>query len=135
MKILRNVLAIILGIVVGSVVNMFLVMKGTLPEGVNMKNLSESMHLLEAKHYFFPILGHAIGTLVGALIAAIIAFNDKFKFALAISVFFFIGGIANIYMLLFPVIPAIVDLSIAYFPMGLLAWSIYGLFTKNNNIS
>lgn len=133
MNILRNILAIVLGIVIGSMVNMFLVMKGSLPEGVNMENLSESMHLLQAKHYFFPVLGHALGTFVGAFVAALVAVNNKFKYSMAIGVFFFIGGIANVFMLHFPILPAIIDLTIAYFPMSFLAWKINSVLSKNNS--
>lgn len=129
--ILRNILAVILGIIVGSIVNMGLIMiSGSVippPEGADattMEGLKESMHLFEAKHYIFPFLAHALGTLVGAFIAARIAANHKMKFALVIGVFFLIGGIASVYMLPSPTWFAVLDLVGAYIPMAYLG----GLF-------
>ena len=97
---------------------MFIVMKGSLPEGVNMMNLNESIHLFEAKHFVMP--GHAVGTLV----VAIIATTYKIRFAMSIGILFLIGGIANVYMLHFPIVPAFIDLVFAYIPMGFIAGKI-----------
>ncbi len=66
----------------------------------------------------FPFLAHAIGTLVGAFIAALIAVNHKMKFALAIGIFFLIGGIINVMMLPSPIWFAILDIVGAYIPMA-----------------
>ena len=91
------------------------------PEGADvttMEGLKESMHLFQPKHFIFPFLAHALGTLVGAIIAASIAVNHKMKFALAIGVFFLIGGIVNIIMLPSPTWFAIVDLVGAYIIMA-----------------
>lgn len=130
--ILRNILAVIVGVVVGSIVNMTIVMQGTLPEGVNMENLAENMHLFEANHFVMPILGHALGTLAGAILAGLIAATHKTRFALSIGVFFLFGGIANIMMLKFPLIPAVLDLVLAYIPMGWLGGKIALMFSKSN---
>ena len=77
MPIVRNILAVIAGIVLGSVVNMGLITIGPSvvapPEGVNvndMESLKSSMHLFQPKHFIFPFLAHAIGTLAGAFVAA-----------------------------------------------------------------
>ena len=87
-KIVRNVLAVITGIVLGSVVNMGIIMLQysfiALPEGVDVTNtesLQSSMHLFEPKHFIFPFLAHAIGTLVGAYLSARIAASHKMNFA------------------------------------------------------
>ena len=130
MKVLRNVLAVVLGIFLGGVVNMFIVMKGALPIGVTIDNLAENIHLLEAKHFVLPILGHATGTLVGAFIAGFVATSNKMKFAIGIGVFSLICGISNIIILNFPLIPAIVDLLIAYIPMGFIGGRIALKFNK-----
>lgn len=129
--ILKNITAVILGIVIGSIVNMGLIMiSGSVippPEGADItttEGLKAAMHLFEAKHFIFPFLAHALGTLVGAFIAALVAANHKMKFALVIGVFFLIGGIAGIYMLPSPTWFAILDLVGAYLPM---AW-LGGLF-------
>ena len=99
-KIVRNVLAVITGIILGSAVNMGIIMlQGyfiVLPEGVDVTNtesLQSSMHLFGPKHFIFPFLAHAIGTLVGAYLSARIAASHKMKFALGIGIFFLIGGL------------------------------------------
>ncbi len=123
--ILKNSLAVITGIVVGSAINMGIIMiSGSIippPEGADamtMEGLRESMHLFQPKHFIFPFLAHALGTLIGATIAAIIAANHKIKFAIAIGCFFLIGGIINIYLLPSPTWFSIVDLLFAYILMG-----------------
>ena len=127
-KIVRNVLAVITGIILGSVVNMGIIMlQGyfiALPEGVDVTNtesLQSSMHLFGPKHFIFPFLAHAIGTLVGAYLSAKIAANHKMKFALGIGIFFLIGGISMVFMMPAPVWFLILDLSVAYIPMGWLS--------------
>lgn len=131
--IVKNILAVIAGIVVGSIVNMFLVsLNGPvipLPQGADlstMEKLKESIPLFKPIHYLFPFLGHAVGTLVGAFLAAKIAANNNFKFGLAIGIFFLIGGIANIFMLGGPMWFNAVDLLLAYIPMGWLGAKLAG---------
>lgn len=123
--IIRNVLAIIAGLVVGSVVNMGIIMiSGSVippPEGADvttMEGLKASMHLFEPKHFIFPFLAHAFGTLAGAIVAALIAATHKMKFALGIGFFFIIGGIINVISLPSPLWFTILDLAGAYIPMG-----------------
>ncbi len=121
----KNVLAIIAGLVIGSAVNMGIIMiSGSIippPEGADlttMEGLIESMHLMEPQHFIFPFLAHALGTLVGAIIAAKIAATHQMKLALGIGAFFLIGGITNVFMLPSPTWFIIVDLVGAYIPMG-----------------
>jgi hypothetical protein len=128
---LRNILAVIAGIVVGSVVNMSLIQIGpmviTLPEGADvsdMQALAASMHLFEPKHFVFPFLAHAAGTFVGALVAALIAVSHQMKIALAIGVFFLIGGVAAVMMLGGPMWFNALDLLVAYIPMAWLGGKI-----------
>lgn len=125
--ILRNILAVIAGIVIGSMVNMGIIMISSAvippPEGVdptNMESIKASMHLFEAKHFIFPFLAHALGTLVGAFVAAKLAVTNKISYAIGIGVFFLLGGIANVMMLPSPIGFAILDLAVAYIPMGYL---------------
>jgi hypothetical protein len=126
--IFRNILAIILGLIVGSAVNMGLIMiSGSVippPEGVDnttAEGLKAGMHLFETKHFLFPFLAHALGTFVGAFLAALIAAGRKMWFAMAIGGFFMAGGIMNILMLPSPVWFTIVDLAGAYLPMAYFA--------------
>ena len=125
--IVRNILAVIAGLIIGSIVNMGLIMiSGSVippPEGgdvTTMEGLKETMHLFEPKHFIFPFLAHALGTLVGSFVAATIAANNKMKFAIAIGCFFLIGGIINVVMLPSPTWFAILDIVGAYIPMAMI---------------
>ncbi len=122
---LRNVLAVIAGIVVGSIVNMGIVnLSGTLippPEGVDMTDLDSmkaSFHLFEPRHFILPFVAHALGTLIGALVAGLIGVHHKMKVALSVGIFFLLGGIASVLMLPSPTWFTVLDLSCAYLPMG-----------------
>lgn len=120
---LKNILALVAGIIMGSIVNMGIIMLSSSiippPEGVdvtNMESLKSSLHLFEPRHFIFPFLAHALGTLVGAYIAALIAANNKLKFALGIGVFFLLGGITSVIMLPTPTWFSVLDLVVAYIP-------------------
>lgn len=131
---LKNILAVIAGLIFGSVVNMGIIMISSSiiapPEGVdvsNMESLKANMHLFEPRHFLFPFLAHAIGTFAGAFLCNIIAANRKMTLALIIGAFFFIGGLMNVFMLPSPIWFTVVDLGLAYIPM---AW-IGGKLGKN----
>jgi hypothetical protein len=126
--IIRNILAVIIGLVAGSLVNMGIIMiSGSVippPEGVDnttMEGLKAGLLLFEPKHFLFPFLAHALGTFVGALLTAIIAANRKMLFAIIIGFFFLAGGIANILMLPSPMWFTITDLVGAYLPFAFIA--------------
>ncbi len=122
--ILKNILAVILGWLGGSAINMGLILTGhkLLPiTGIDpndMEAFAAVMPTLESKYFIFPFLAHALGTLVGATIAGLIAANHKMKFSLAIGALFLIGGIVVNYMLPGPTWFAVLDILIAYIPMA-----------------
>lgn len=122
--IVKNILAVIAGWLIGSTVNMGLINLGfmLMPiEGVNpsdMEAMAEVMPGLEPKYFLSPFLGHALGTLVGAAVAGMIAANRKMIFALVIGVLFFGGGIMVSQMLPAPTWFTAVDLIFAYIPMA-----------------
>ena len=71
---LKNILAVIFGLVIGGLINMVIIMiSGSIIEPPNgadvttLEGLKETMHLFEPKHFLFPFLAHALGTLIGAL--------------------------------------------------------------------
>jgi hypothetical protein len=135
--ILRNVLAVIAGIVLGSIVNSGLVNIGPaiipLPEGADvssLESLAATMHLFEAKNFIFPFLGHAVGALVGAFTVAKLAANNQMKFAIGLGVFFLLGGIYAVYLFGGPLWFKVLDLVVAYLPM---AWLGGNLATRNKN--
>lgn len=126
--ILRNILAVILGLVIGSVVNMAFILLGPMlippPEGADVtttEGLKAALPMFEWKHFIFPFLAHAVGSLCGAAIAAFVAADHKMNFAMAIGFFFLMGGIANVVMLPAPAWFSILDLVVAYIPMAYLA--------------
>jgi hypothetical protein len=126
-SILRNILAVLAGLLIGGVVNMSIVMISSSlippPEGADvttMEGLKESLHLFEPRHFIMPFLAHALGTFVGAMVTALMAANNKIKLAMVIGLFFLIGGLANVMMLPSPVWFTILDLGGAYIPMSFL---------------
>ena len=127
--ILRNILAIVIGLVLGSLVNGALIsISGHVippPEGVDVtteEGLKAGMHIFKPINFLFPFLAHALGTLVGAFIAAKIAANRKLLFAMIIGFAFFIGGVMMIFMLPSPIWFSIVDATLAYIPMAYLGY-------------
>lgn len=131
--ILRNILVVILGIIIGSIVNMAIVMVAPsiipLPDGVDpsdMEGLKNAISDFEAKHYIFPFLAHALGTLAGAFIAARLGASRKMLLALIIGAWFLIGGIMNASMLGTPPLPTALDLIICYFPFAYLGGKLGG---------
>lgn len=136
--IIKNILAVISGAIVGGVVNMGIItVSGSIippPEGADvttMEGLKSAMHMFEPKHFLMPFLAHALGTLVGAFLAALIAATHKMKFALLIGVFFLIGGTVNVFLLPSPIWFTILDLAVAYIPMAWIGGKIAGGISKN----
>ena len=125
---LRNALALIVGIVLGSVVNMALItLSPSLvppPAGVNVsdpESLKQSIHLFSPRHFVMPFLAHAVGTLAGALAAYLIAGSYKKALAYVIGALFLCGGIAASFMIPAPRWFIVLDVLAAYLPMAWLA--------------
>ena len=125
--VLRNILAIVLGLVAGSLVNGGIIQISSSviapPEGVDVmtaEGLKAGLHLFEPKHFLMPFLAHALGTLFGAFVAAKICAGPKMLYAMIIGFFFLLGGISMIFMVPSPLWFSIVDLTIAYLPMAFL---------------
>jgi hypothetical protein len=125
--ILRNVLAVIAGLVVGSAVNMAIIMVGPMvippPEGVDMSDmdrLADNIKLLKPANFVPPLLAHALGTLVGAFITAKIAVSHRMMLAMLIGAFFLLGGLMMVRMVGGPGWFIALDLIGAYLPMGYL---------------
>ena len=130
-NLLRLALALILGLVAGSGVNMALITLGPAliapPPGADMtsaNDLKASMHLLEPRHFIMPFLAHALGTLLGALAGSLIAVSHRSIVAYAIGAAFLCGGIAASIMIPAPTWFKVLDLVAAYLPMAWLGLSI-----------
>jgi hypothetical protein len=125
MTLLRNAFAIILGFVTGSVVNMTLITAGPkvipVPPGVDMSDpdkLAATIHLLEPRHFLFPFLAHALGTLTGSFLAHQIAGSHQALFARIVGALFLAGGVAASQMIPAPTWFLVLDLAVAYLPMA-----------------
>jgi len=134
--IVRNILAVIVGAVAGGVINMAIVMIGPMviapPAGVDMttvEGLKAGMHLMGPQHFISPFLAHAIGTLVGAMVAWLIAASYKQICAYIVGVLFLLGGISACFMIPAPAWFRALDLIVAYIPMAWLGAMIGQSFT------
>jgi len=131
-KALQNSLALIFGLIIGAIVNMLIVSFGPAliapPEGVDVNDIESikaNLYLYSPIQFLIPFLAHALGTLTGALVTAKIAKSHQLTFALIVGVFFLFGGIMMVVML--PTAPIwfiLLDLLVAYIPMGYLGWKL-----------
>ena len=133
LNILRNIIAMVFGLYLGGMINMLIINNGGAfiapPEGINpndIESIKENIHLYTPLHFMVPFLAHALGTLVGALIASIIAVSHRMYLSVGIGGFFLFGGIMMVMMLPSPIWFNIVDLGLAYIPMGWLGWKLSG---------
>lgn len=138
-SILRNILAVLIGLVVGGFINSSLINIGmnTFPlEGIDPKSIDfldkyrELVPSLEFKYFIFPFLAHALGTLIGAIITGLLAVNHKIKLALVIGAVFLLGGIMINYMLRGQIWFTIIDILFAYIPMAWIGGKIALNFSK-----
>ena len=124
----KNIFAVIAGALLGSAVNMGIILvSGSIippPEGADittMEGLKASMHLFQPKHFIFPFLAHALGTFSGAFLAAKMAATNKLGIAFLIGLIFLAGGIANVFMLPSPAWFSALDILGAYLPVAFLS--------------
>jgi hypothetical protein len=129
MKIIRNIIGVISGVLIGLCVNLFIVELGPtffpLPEGVNItteEGLKAGMSLMQPEHFIAPFLAHAIGTLVATFIAALIVVSRKKNITNFIAVLFMTGGAIEVATLPSPMWFNLLDLIMAYMPMGMLGY-------------
>ena len=135
--ILRNILAIIAGVLIGGQLNMYLIKLSPSiiapPPGADvltMEGLKNCIHLFEPKHFIMPFLAHALGALVAATIASALAATRKMRLSIIIGVVFLAGGIGAVYMLPAPMWFNVLDLTMAYLPMGYLGGKLGILINK-----
>jgi hypothetical protein len=129
--ILKNILVTVCAAFVGATANMALVILGSLvvpaPAGVNLttpEGLAAGMPLMQPRHFLFPFLAHAVGTLVGAWFVARFVASRQLQLALMIGALFFVGGLQMVMELPSPLWFNALDLGLAYFPMALLGYKL-----------
>ena len=139
-NLLRNELALLVGIAIGGGVNMALIsLSPSLippPAGVDVnsaESLSKAMHLFEPRHFIMPFLAHAVGTLAGAFAAYLIAASYKAQIAYVIGAGFLCGGVAASFMIPAPTWFIALDLLAAYLPMAWLGVQIGTRMKQGNN--
>lgn len=125
--ILRNILAFIVALFAGGMVNMGIIMiSGSVippPEGADMttaEGIKAALPLLQPRHFIMPFLAHAMGALTGAFLVALMAATHKMRLATSMGIMNLIGGIAAVYMIPAPVWFSALDLAVAYIPMAYL---------------
>ena len=133
--ILKNILAVIAGLILGGFMNSFIVGISTSvippPEGIaynpeDMESIKAAMPHFKPINFLMPFLAHALGTLLGAFIAARFSASRHLLLAMIIGGFFFIGGIMVNMMIPGPTWFTATDLILAYFPMAFLGVKLAG---------
>ena len=136
----RNLLAVLLGMVAGSLLNMGLVMLGPVlippPAGTNLstaEGLKAAMPLMQPIHFLFPFLAHALGTLGGSWVAARMSAANPRRASLLVGALFLAGGISMVRMVPSPLWFTLCDLILAYLPMAWLGFHWSGRKQTSND--
>ncbi len=123
----------ILGLVIGSVVNMGAIAAGhaIMPppggfDGNSMEGVASTIHLLNPIDLIVPFLAHALGPFVGVLAAMSIAASSHKTIAIILGCIFLVGGIVANIMIPAPIWYRIVDVTLAYIPMAYLGFKLSG---------
>ena len=123
-QILKNIGILILGIIIGMIVNMGLIIIGGIffPATENF----EPMNAInwEFEYFIFPFLAHSIGTLSGAFIVSKLSKKTHIIMPLIVGLYFLSGGIYMVTILPAPIWFISLDLILCYIPMALLGWKI-----------
>lgn len=129
-SVVRPILFVILGLIVGAVVNMAVLRTGMvivpMPPGADVntpEGIQAAMPLFSFANFLVPLLAHAIGTLVGAWVASRWSGTVSRWPALIVGGAFFIGGLSMVIQI--PATPVwfmIADLGLCYFPMALFGY-------------
>lgn len=128
-KIVVQSLLFIGALMCGSTANMTLIeISGHVippPPGANLstaEGIRAALPILEARHFLFPFLAHALGTLVAAFLVTRFSATGQLIKAMAMGLIFLTGGIAAACMIPAPTWFIVVDLTVAYLPMGYLGY-------------
>ena len=124
--ILRNILAVIIGLVAGGALNMAIITIGGAlippPAGVDVNDIASiNAHIKEYSvvQLMTPFLAHAFGTLLAAFVATRLAVSRHLVLSMVIGALFLVGGITAVSMI--PNSPmwfSVLDLVGAYIPMA-----------------
>ena len=121
---LKNIGIVILGLIIGMIVNMGLIILGGIVF-VPLKNF-EPMNAMnwDFKYFIFPFLAHSIGTFSGAFIVSKLSKKSNIIMPLIVGFYFLTGGIYMVTILPAPTWFVLLDIILGYIPMALLGWKI-----------
>ena len=122
-KIFKQIELIILGILIGTIINMgFIILGGVI---VPLDNF-DSMNAMnwKFKNFIFPFLAHSVGTLSGAFIVSKFSKKTNIAIPLIVGLYFLSGGIYMATILPAPIWFLILDITLCYIPMALLGWKL-----------
>ena len=121
---LKNIGIIILGIIIGMIVNIGLIILGgtifVLPENFEPMNAMN----WDIKYFIFPFLAHSIGTLSGAFVVTKLSKKYNIIMPLIVGLYFLSGGIYMVTIFPAPTWFISLDIIVSYIPMALLGWKI-----------
>lgn len=128
---MKNLIAAFVGLILGTIVNLGLITLGMAlfpyPESMDfssMESVRENMKLLGPQYFLFPLLGHALGAVLGAFIATKLAKENALRISLLIGAFYCLMGMGMILNCGGPTWYIIADLAFAYFPMSLVGYRL-----------
>jgi hypothetical protein len=132
MKIVRGILAIVVGILAGSIVNgglllLFFAVFGA-PEGLNIfdaESVKANADNFTTANFIGTLLTHQLATMVGAFVAARIAPAGKMIFAIAIGIWFLLGGVYAAAIVSAPIWFVVADLAL-YIPVAFIGGKLGG---------
>lgn len=122
---IKDIGIVILGLIIGAIVNMgFVELGGILippPIGADLTTeagLKSAMSLMTPINFLFPFLAHAFGTCTGAWFATRFTKSKHISAAYAIGMLFLLGGIMMVFSVGGPTWFIMLDLIVAYLPMS-----------------
>ena len=121
---LKNFGILIIGIIIGMLVNMGLIVIGGIIFPIEQNFEPMNAISWDFKYFIFPLLAHSIGTLSGVFIATKLLKNYQIIISSIIGLFFFSGGIYMVLILPAPNWFICLDLIVCYMPMAFLGWKI-----------
>ena len=121
---LKNIAIVILGIIIGIIVNIGLIILGgtIFPPPENFEPMNAMNWNL--KYFIFPFLAHSIGTFSGAFVASKLSKKSNIIMPLIVGLYFLAGGIYMVTILPAPIWFILLDIILGYIPMALLGWKI-----------
>jgi hypothetical protein len=138
---IRKILAVVIGIVAGSIFNMAMVTASQavypLPEGVDPNDFEAfkayvEAHGLPTGALIMVLLAHAGGSLVSGLACGLIAMRSWYAAGIGLGILWTCGGIAMLMMLPAPTWFAVADV-VLYIPAALLGVQLGAMLTARSS--